>query len=416
MTKQFSFAKRTEWCLATNILSQTLEGLKKKNIAVLDLTVSNPTQSQFKYPTGKILNALGSTANLTYEPSPSGLLSARQEVARYYQAKGCKVPVEHIVLTSSTSEGYSFVFRLLADSGDSILFPKPSYPLFDFLGDLNDIHLGSYFLRYKRGQSPCGDSPLLGDRWAIDMDSLRGAVTSRTKAIVLVNPNNPTGSFVSASELKEINALCAERNIALICDEVFLDYRLDGYSSHDSLVGNKDVLTFVLSGISKILGLPQMKLSWIVASGPSDVAEEALKRLEVITDTYLSVSTPIQNALPKWMALMPGIQKHIQARIKSNATFLKKILKDSAVCEALNIQGGWYAVLRVKRGLSPQGDCPLLVDEEKFVVNLLETQHVFVHPGYFFDFEESGFLVVSLLTPEKVFQEGIKKILNEIRR
>jgi len=294
-------------------------------------------------------------------------------------------------LTASTSEAYSYLFRLLTDPGDMVFLPRPSYPLFDFLTGLNDLETKSYHLIERNG-------------WAIADDQWDPDLTPVPKAVLAVNPNNPTGSYVSPPELKVLNVFCAGHQAALISDEVFFDYVLDEQAARASLVENKEVLTFVLNGLSKTLGLPQMKLSWIVINGPDDLVGEARKRLEVIADTYLSVSTPVQNALPQLFELRACIQSEVINRIRTNLAFLQDASETSGKLECLKVQGGWSAVMRL----------PADIDEEAFVLDLLEKEWVLVHPGYFFDFDQQPLVVVSLLPQEDLFQEGLSRILKRL--
>ncbi|HBR14856.1 MAG TPA: hypothetical protein DD723_04840 [Candidatus Omnitrophica bacterium] len=390
----FQFAKRTDWPLASNQLGHVLEQLRKENIPVIDLTESNPTQGGFVYPEQKILEALGDVKNLTYTPASEGLLKAREAVSRYYQEKSLDVPPERILLTSSTSEGYSYLFRLLANPGERILFPQPSYPLFQFLVDLNDIEMVNYPLYYAKG------------RWQMDFERLEEGIDINTKAIVIVNPNNPTGSFLRAEDIKVLNAICRKRRLALICDEVFGDYVLNNRENYISLAGNEEALTFVLSGISKTLGLPQMKLSWIVMSGPRDLVQAARERLEIISDTYLSVNTPVQHALSTWLPLRQEIQKDILNRVQQNYAFIQHLSEDSLYCRLLHIDGGWYGILRI----------PDWHSEEAWVLLFLREEHILVHPGYFFDFEEETYIVLSLLCPVDDFQKGIRRLFKRVER
>jgi aspartate/methionine/tyrosine aminotransferase len=329
---------------------------------------------------------------MLYSPASRGHLAAREAVCRYYAEKGFSVSPEQIFLTASTSEAYSYLFRLLVNSGEQVLFPSPSYPLFAFLGDLNDVRTDFYRLVYDK-------------KWNIDSQGISQILGGDAKALVMVNPNNPTGSFISPEELGAINALCRKRNVALICDEVFSDFVFDQDKKYLSLVNNHHVLTFVLGGISKTLGLPQMKLSWIVLNGPRDVVEAAAARLEMIADTYLSVSTPVQNALPVWFTYRKEIQAEIQARIKQNFKFLKECAGMAQDCELLEAEGGWYAVLSI----------PDIYSEEQWVLAFLNRDYVAVHPGYFFDFDREAYVVISLLPPPDIFQEGIKRIFDRIK-
>ncbi|MDD3374547.1 MAG: pyridoxal phosphate-dependent aminotransferase [Candidatus Omnitrophica bacterium] len=383
------FSKRTEWSLEKNPLTLLFEDLKNKNHAIFDLTISNPTKCAIDYPQDQILQALCDNKNIFYDPASFGSLAARKTVASNSRQSEFLIDPDQVILTSSTSEAYSFLFRLLLNPDEHILLPRPSYPLFEFLANLNDVEVDFYPFVYD-------------EEWKIDCDALEGLIKGTTKAIVLVNPNNPTGSFVKPAELKKINQICKENNISIICDEVFLDYgfKEDKGALH-SLSSNKEVLTFVLGGLSKALGLPQMKLSWILTSGPEDMVKEALNRLEVIADTYLSVSTPSQNALAKWFNLKADIQGKIKDRLAHNKGILNDIFLDkNHLCQILKADGGWYAVIKVLTN----------VQEESFVYNLLKEKQVFVHPGYFFDFEDEPYLVVSLLTNPEIFEQGLQRI------
>ncbi|HXF05250.1 MAG TPA: pyridoxal phosphate-dependent aminotransferase [Blastocatellia bacterium] len=373
-----------------------------------DLTESNPTRCDFAYPSN-LLAALTDADAFLYEPHPKGLFKARQAIARYYEEKGWSVDEEHLLLTASTSEAYAFLFRLLLNPGDRVLVPRPSYPLLDFLADLNDVRLDAYPLVYD-------DS-----RWRIDMERLAAAICSDTRALVLINPNNPTGSVITLAEREALVELCHRHNLALISDEVFGDYLFpadvagEPRSTHHSqsddqrvptLVTTSEVLTFTVSGVSKVLGLPQMKLAWIVVTGPAHLADEALSRLEIISDTYLSVSTPVQHALPRWMTQRNVLADQILHRLIANRTMLAKVVSLSSSCRLLAADGGWYAVLQL----------PGVEDEEEFALNLLDSDGVLVHPGYFFDFAEPGYVVISLLPPDEIFRTGVGKLIERLAR
>ncbi len=384
------FSKRTEWKLTPNRFSQAQADLLAAGIEILDLSLSNPTRAGFPYDEEKILQSLVRPEALDYDPQPKGLLSARQAIARYYHDAHdvYDVDPESLILTTSTSEGYSYVFRLLCNPDDEILVPKPSYPLFEFLADLQDVKLVSYPLLYDRG-------------WQIDFPSLYKGVNHRTRAVVVVHPNNPTGSYVSSSEMEGLNRFCAEYNLALIVDEVFLDYAHDG-AVRSSFVANEPALTFTLSGISKIAGLPQMKVAWVATSGPREKKAEALARLEVIADTYLSMNAPMQLALPTLLDQRKGIQPLLLDRVRNNLQDLDHQLARQKTCERLNVEGGWYAILRV----------PALQSDEELAIDLLRKVSVLVHPGHFYDFPKDGYLVLSLITPTDVFREGVGRILS----
>jgi aspartate/methionine/tyrosine aminotransferase len=384
------FAERTNWNLAGNRLSEALARHRASGKPLLDLTASNPTECGFEYDTEVILAALRNPAAVRYEPNPKGLESARLAVTEYYSARSAAVSAEHIVLTTSTSEAYSFVFRLLCNPGDELLIPAPSYPLFGFLADIQDVKLVRYPLIYDYG-------------WQIDFHSLQQAITARTRGVIVVNPNNPTGHFVKASELAKLNEVCVARDMALIADEVFLDFAL-GNEKRASFGGNAGALTFTMSGLSKIAGLPQMKMAWVIASGPAQVKTQALERLDVIADTYLSPNAPVQLATPAFLEQRSGFQKQVMARVRNNLSELDRQLAGQKACSRLDVEGGWYAVLRV----------PATRSDEELALRLLETRDVYVHPGHFFDFPNDGYLVLSLITREDHFAEGVRRILTLI--
>ncbi|HYW65878.1 MAG TPA: pyridoxal phosphate-dependent aminotransferase [Candidatus Dormibacteraeota bacterium] len=382
------FSQRTNWKLTPNRYAQALEELHATGTPILDLTASNPTRCGFHYDTAAILDAFRRPEALTYDPQPLGLLPAREEVSRYYlQDHRAVVNPASILLTTSTSEAYSYVFRLLCNPHDEILVPKPSYPLFDYLADLQDVALIPYTLEYAHG-------------WFIDFHSVIRALTPRTRAILLVHPNNPTGSYLQAEELHRFNKLCRERNLALIVDEVFLDYAFTP-APRATFAGNHEVLTFTLSGLSKIAALPQMKVAWVVTTGPEPLAHSALERLEVIADTYLSLNAPTQWAFPALIEQRHSLRPQILERLRENRAHLRALLSQNTSCELLDADGGWYAVLRLPAGLS----------DEDFAITLLRTHHVLVHPGHFYDFSTEDCLVISLLTPPDVFREGISRLI-----
>jgi hypothetical protein len=386
------FSKRSNWKLAPNLIAQRLDQLKKSNVEILDLTESNPTRCKFAYLEANILAPFLNPGNITYEPSAKGLLSARQTIQSDYSKKEISLDTNNIFLTASTSEAYSVLFRLLLNPGERVLAPRPSYPLFDFLASLNDVTLDHYRLFYD-------------GEWSIDMESVEKALRAETKAIILVHPNNPTGSFLKRNELSRLAQISKEKSIALISDEVFADFAFNTDSERVATVlENSEAAVFSLGGISKSLGLPQMKLAWIAAGGPTEFLHHARERLEVILDTYLSVNTPVQNALAHWFSKKAQIQANIQARISGNRAFLSKIISASSPCNLLNSEGGWYGILKL----------PKVLSEEEWVLKFLEENHVFVHPAYFFDFEEEAHIVMSLLPEPVIFQEGIKRILSGI--
>jgi alanine-synthesizing transaminase len=381
------FSRRSDWKLTPNRFSQAQQELRAAGREVLDLTISNPTRAELHYDAETILQALVNPNAVDYDPQPKGLRGSREAVAGYYCKQHDRVDPESVLLTTSTSEGYSYVFRLLCNADDEILVPKPSYPLFEFLADLQDVKLVPYPLLYDHG-------------WQIDFPSLYKAANHRTRAVVVVHPNNPTGSFVADEERVALNQFCREHNLALVVDEVFLDYALDG-ASRATFATNRNVLTFTLSGVSKISGLPQMKLAWIVTGGPGEIASAALARLEVIADTYLSMSAPIQLAAPVFLEQRHSIQPLLLDRVLANLSELDTLLAKQNSCRRLDLEGGWYAVLRV----------PVTRSDEDLAIEILRETSVLVHPGHFYDFSSDGYLIVSLITPPQDFREGIARVL-----
>jgi len=384
--KQMRFSERTNWNTEESELGRAHRLRLASGKPIADLTASNPTRCGFAYDPA-LLAALADARALDYDPQPRGLLSARQAVCAYYAAHGVTLQPEQIVLTTSTSEAYSFLFRLLCDAGSEILVAQPGYPLFDFLAVLDDVKLKPAPLVYNHG-------------WQIDAEGFRRAVTPRTRAIVLVHPNNPTGHFTKPWEAAELARLCRELNLALIVDEVFLDYGFSG-AGKSFASGMDGVPVFVVSGLSKIAGLPQMKAAWIVAAGPQ--AATALDRLEVIADTFLSMNAPVQHALPAWLEGREAIQQQIHARVASNLAELDRQLARLPEVSRLEVEGGWYAVLRI----------PALRPDEQTVLALLE-RGVWAHPGYFFGMADSGWLVVSLLGPEEEFSRGVAGLVDNL--
>jgi len=382
------FAKRTNWNLQTNRLSAALAAHRASGKPLIDLSVSNPTECGFQYDEEAILSALRNPSAMRYEPNPRGLEPARGAVARYYADRGTPVSNDDIFLTTSTSEAYSYVFRTLCDPEDELLIPEPSYPLFEFLADIQDVRLVRYPLVYDHG-------------WQIDFHALEHAMTPRTRGVIVVHPNNPTGHFVKAEEMRELNAICAERGIAILADEVFLDFAL-GDRRPATFAANPAALTFTLSGLSKICGLPQMKAAWLIASGPEAWKAEALARIEVIADTYLSMNAPVQWAMPVLLGQRLSFQKQLIARVKENLSSLDRQLAEQKSCSRLEVEGGWNAVIRV----------PATRSEEEFALELLATKSVYVHPGHFYDFPREGYLVVSLITAMPEFAQGIKLVLS----
>ncbi len=386
------FSDRTNWKLAQNRFTRALEQARAREAKILDLTVSNPTRAGLHYEEEAILAALASPCALDYDPQSKGLREAREAVAGYYREDhGVRgLDAEQIILTTSTSEGYSFVFRLLCNAEDELLVPKPSYPLFEFLANLQDVKLVPYELIYDHG-------------WQMDFPSLEKMATARTRGVVVVHPNNPTGSYVQAAEMEMLNSFCREHGLAVIADEVFLDYRLEN-TAHATFGGNRDVLTFTLSGLSKIAGLPQMKVAWVVTSGPQSEAAEAMGRLEVIADTYLSMNAPMQWATAALLEQRKKIQPQLLERVKENLAELDRQLAAQKACQRLSVEGGWYAVLRV----------PVTRSDEELAIELVREKSVLVHPGHFYDFPSDGYLVLSLITPAREFVEGMSAVLEKL--
>jgi aspartate/methionine/tyrosine aminotransferase len=377
------FSRRTSWNTEESELARAHRLRAEAGLPIADLTASNPTRCGFEYDP-ELLAALTDTKALDYDAQPRGILSARHAVCGYYASHGVALMPKQIVLTTSTSEAYSFLFRLLCDPGSEILFPQPGYPLFDFLAVLDDVGLKAASLVYDHG-------------WQIEPEGLRQAITPRTRAVVLVHPNNPTGHFTKPWEAEELGRLCREFDLSLIVDEVFLDYGF-AQGARSFAAGIEGVPVFVVSGLSKIAGLPQMKAAWIVATGPECGA--ALERLEVVADTFLSMNAPVQWALPKWLEGREAIQRQIRERVATNLAELdRQIGALLAVCR-LEMEGGWYATLRI----------PALQPDEQTVLELLESG-VWVHPGYFFGMAESGWLVVSLLGPAAEFSTGVTRLV-----
>ena len=397
---------------------------------IYDLTVSNPTRCGFAYDAEALLRPLADARALVYDPDPRGMRSAREAVARYYAGHGAEVSLDDLVLTTSTSESYSFLFRLLCDAGDEVLVAQPSYPLFDFLADLDDVRLRPYPLFHDHG-------------WSIDLAELERAITPRTRAVIVVHPNNPTGHWTGVAEREALAELCARRGLALIVDEVFLDYPLDeppaagsggehvpGAKAHlnsapvmpglksgpisepgvpaaaqSFACGEHPALTFVLSGLSKIAGLPQMKAAWIATLGPAGLRAEALARLEIVADTFLSMNAPVQLALPGWLAGCEAIQTQILERARGNLASLRRIATESpGLLQLLEPDAGWSAVMALPR-CAGERDC---------AEGLVRERGVVTHPGWFYGMGERNRIVVSLIGPGADFEEGIRRATVEV--
>ena len=376
------FSRRTHWDTDENSLAAAIRHARADGSEIVDLTVSNPTVCGFEYDADALLEALRNPAALTYDPAPTGIASARQAVADYYVDHGAVADPDHILLTTSTSEAYSFLFRLLCDPEDIVLVPQPSYPLFDFLATLDDVRLEPY--------------PLFQDfGWWIDFAELERRITPRTRAVIVVHPNNPTGHATSAAERRQLQEICAQHNLALIIDEVFLDYGVEA-AIESFAAGPHPCLTFVVSGLSKIAALPQMKVGWIAAFGPQALLRPALLRLEIIADTFLSMNAPMQLALPTWLAGRESIVSQIKTRVRENLA----AIGSNGQVKVVTVEAGWSAVLRLPQKLADRDVAETLVREAG----------VIVHPGAFYGIPDLHYVVVSLIVPTPVFRTGLKML------
>ena len=384
------FSSRLPARLTRNALSEARVRLRAAGVQVLDLTETNPTAVGLPYPED-VLAALANPRGAIYDPSPLGLGEAREAVCETYARRGIAIDPAHSVLTASTSEAYSFLFKLLADPSDRLLVPQPSYPLFDLLAGLDGLSTAPYRL-----------DPMNG--WAIDRQSLERALAPNVRALVVVSPNNPTGSFVRSADREWLVSVAADRGLAIVADEVFADYPVSPRPDATSFAGEERALTFTLGGLSKLAGLPQVKLAWIALSGPDKLVGDALERIEVIADTYLSVSTPVQLAAPLLIDAGRRIRQTIAARLEENLACLRSAVASHPALTLLEPEGGWSAVLRI----------PATVPEEAVVLRLLNEAHVLVHPGYFFDFSEEAFLVLSLLPDPRVFEHGLSRLADVV--
>jgi hypothetical protein len=377
-----------------NEITTLLEAKRRAGVRVLDLTEANPTRAGLAGAGPAELRALADPAGARYEPHARGAPAAREAVARYYEERaaaagascGGSVSAEDLVLVASTSEAYAHLFRLLCGPGDEIVVPRPSYPLFEPLAALEVVRVEHYRLAYH-------------DRWRLDPDSLEAALSPRTRAVVLVQPNNPTGSCLSADEIAGIESLCSERGIAIISDEVFGDFPWPPSTAPlASMAGDRRALTFVLSGLSKLCGMPQMKLAWIAIAGPAAAKRDAMLRLEWIADLFLSVSTPVQLALPTLLQARHPFQDAVRRRVGTNLARLRALGNAGAAFRVLEGVGGWSAVLATP---ARSGD---------FALDALAKQDVLVHPGHFYDIAPEGHAVVSLLPEPETFEEGITRL------
>ena len=385
------FSSRVPGDLGPNTVAAAVERMRLSGGDFDDLTVSNPTESAIEYP-DRLLNGLSDLAALRYEPQPFGLLGAREAVSAEYARRGVKVPASHIVLTASSSESYALLFKLLCDPGESVLVPTPSYPLFEHLTRLDCVHALPYRTEYH-------------GTWTIDLEDLKFAIDDTTRAILVVSPSNPTGGWLKRDELGALVDLCAAHHLVLIGDEVFADYPIDpAPGAVRSVIDQGDVLTISLGGLSKSVGLPQLKLGWMALRGPSSLLQSALMRLEIAADAYLSVGTPVQVAAPMLLKAGHDVRLQIRQRVVGNYRQLLDEVRQHPSCQALRAEGGWSAVLRI----------PHTMPEDECVIRLLEQHHLLVHPGYFFDFPRDGYLVVSLLTRPDVFRRAIGRLLTAV--
>jgi aspartate/methionine/tyrosine aminotransferase len=373
--------------LSTNTLTRAVTARLQAGQPVLDLTASNPTAVGLSYPPDLLL-PLGDAAGLVYAPHPLGLWSARVAVAREIGRHGRVVPPERVALTASSSEAYGLLFKLLCDPGDAVLAPRPSYPLFEHLARLEGIDAVPYDLAYD-------------GTWRVDMTSLGGALDPRVRAVIVVSPNNPTGSRLHRDDLAAIADVCRSRRLALVGDEVFADYPLDPAPEAASVLDQTDAVTCCLGGLSKAIGLPQVKMGWIAWSGPDAMVEELIHAYEIIADSYLSVATPVQVAAPVLLERGAAVRTAIHARVRRNLDRLRETCGAVPDVTVLGVEGGWSAVLRV----------PATRPEEEIVLRLLREAGVLVHPGFFFDFRHEAFLVASLLVEPDVLDRALDRAL-----
>ena len=385
----YSYSERLSWSFLENAYSQAIAQKRRDNTPLLDLSLSNPTAALGStYPHDAIRQAFGRVENFLYEPDPHGLSTAREAIAEYYRHAKIAVDAENILLTASTSEAYALLFKLLCDPGDEVLAPVPSYPLFEYLSALESVRIVPYALAYD-------------GIWYLDVKEMARQITPRTRAIVIVNPNNPTGSFLKHSECEELFALAARHNLPLVCDEVFMDYEIAAGSHLKTLIGRDDVLSFSLNGLSKAAGMPQMKLGWMVINGADADRAIAKARLELLLDTYLSVNTPVQRALTDLLRAGREVRDALRLRIGSNLAVISELLSGTTA-HMLHLEGGWSAILRL----------PATCSEAAWLNLFLVDGNVIAQPGYFFDMPAEPYVVISLIVEPAIFREG----LSEIRR
>ncbi len=389
----YSYSQRLPWSFSSNSLTQLLNRKRAAGIPVLDLTVSNPTQCLPDYPHGPIQKAFEQIQEFAYCPDPFGSEAAQSAITEYYRERGITITPRQLLLTASTSEAYSQLFKLLCDPGDEVLAPLPSYPLFEYLAALESVRMAPYRLRYDGS-------------WHLDFTNLRAQINRRTKAIIVVNPNNPTGTFLTTEEQNELLSVAKQFSLPIIADEVFTDYAfMPRAQAARTFIGKDSALSFSLNGLSKAAGMPQMKLAWICLNGPAQAQQEARERLEIIADTYLSVGTPVQQALPDLLRVGANIQRQLWRRIEENLATIDDLLRGTPA-QRLHLEGGWSAILQL----------PRVMTEEEWVRGLLQEQDIVVQPGYFFDMESEAYIVLSLITPVAQFREGIEGICRAVSR
>jgi len=387
------FSNRTPASLQPNRLSRRVADLRAAGAPLIDLTLSNPTRAGLAYPSAEIISALDDPRSLSYEPSAQGLLETREAIAAWHAGQGVAAGVDQLVLAGSTSEAYGWLFKLLCEPGDAVMTPRPSYPLFECLATLEGVHAVEY--------------PLIEElRWGVDVATLETHLDPRARAIILVNPNNPTGTYLKRGEWLRLQEFAAMRGLAIIVDEVFFDYVWGPDPRRvSSLLPPHLALTFTLSGLSKIAGLPQMKLGWIHAAGPESLRREALDRLEWIADSYLPVSAPVLHAAARWLDLTPRIQTSILDRVMLNRRTLQAAIPAESAWRMMPAEGGWIALL----------EAPRIHSEEEWALSLLEAHHILLQPGYFYDFEREAFLAVSLLPEPAQFDIAMQRLSSIFR-
>lgn len=385
----YSYSDRLSWSFLENSYSQAISLKRRANAPLLDLSLSNPTTALgTSYPNDAIRQAFGRLEDFLYEPDPHGQRTAREAIVQYYREAGIVAAAENMLLTASTSEAYALLFKLLCNPGDEVLAPLPSYPLFEYLSALESVRIVPYSLAYDGS-------------WYLDVREMARQITPRTRAIVIVNPNNPTGSFLKELECKELFALAAQHNLPIVSDEVFMDYEIAAGPHVKTLIGRDDVLSFSLNGLSKAAGMPQMKLGWMAVNGPDADRATAETRLELLLDTYLSVNTPVQRVLPDLLRAGREVRDALRLRIAGNLAVLAELLS-GANAHMLHLEGGWSAILRL----------PATRPEAVWLHRFLVEGNVIAQPGYFFDMPGEPYIVISLIIEPAIFRQG----LSEIRR